>query len=67
MIDEKNNFNDYLLLNNEERLKEKVIIIDLNNEENVDETIKDYKLNEKAKNVLKAYLKELLRKEEGRI
>ena len=66
MIDEKNNFNDYLLLNNEERLKEKVIIIDLNNEENVDETIKDYKLNEKAKNVLKAYLKELLRKEEGR-
>lgn len=67
MIDEKNNFNDYLLLNNEERLKEKVIIIDLNSEENVDETIKDYKLNEKAKNVLKAYLKELLRKEEGRI
>ena len=54
-------------MSEEERLKHKVIIIDLEDDNNEDSTLNCYHLNEKSKKIFKAYIKELLRKEDGRI
>ena len=64
---DKEKIDKYWTMTPEDRLENKVVLIDMNDPNFVDETIYNYKLNEIAKKVLKAYIKELQREEEGRI